>query len=137
MTTIMTKLLTGSIIGILLWDSVAVSTLDSQSRGDGFNSPPWTETSEILVPAAPPAKSVVMSTQTVYCLWEDETAMERTCHPLSYAEAKKMKSLTLHTHSLQASSRNSSLSLPVKCNTLLTRDGDRTKWCRQIPIQLN
>jgi len=29
---------------------------------------------------------------------EDETVRERTGHPPSYAVAKKMKSLTLHTH---------------------------------------
>ena len=46
-----------------------------------------------------------MSTLTVHCRWEDETARERTGHPPSYAEAKKMKSLTLHTHGcLRASS---------------------------------
>src|SRR6218665_1662434 len=40
-----------------------------------------------------------MSTLTVHCQWEDEMAKERTGHLPSYAEAKKMKSLTLHTHS--------------------------------------
>src|SRR6218665_3245462 len=39
-----------------------------------------------------------MSTLTVHCQWEDEMAKERTGHLPSYAEAKKMKSLTLHTH---------------------------------------
>jgi len=39
----------------------------------------------------------MMSTLTVYCQWEDETVRERTGHPPSYAEAKEMKSLTLHT----------------------------------------
>jgi len=29
--------------------------------------------------------------------WENETARERTCNQLSYAEAKKMKLLTLYT----------------------------------------
>ena len=33
----------------------------------------------------------------LFVKWEDETVKERTCHPPSYAEAKKMKSLTLHT----------------------------------------
>src|SRR6218665_2928156 len=37
-------------------------------------------------------------TLTVHCQREDETVRERTGHPPSYAEAKKMKSLTLHTH---------------------------------------
>src|SRR5678815_2388966 len=39
--------------------------------------------------------------RTVHCLWEDETVMERIGHLPSYAEAKKMKSLTLHTHGLR------------------------------------
>src|SRR6218665_4025679 len=38
------------------------------------------------------------STLTIQCQWEDETVRERTGHPPSYAEAKKMKSLILHTH---------------------------------------
>ena len=38
------------------------------------------------------------STLTAHCRWEDETVRERTGHPPSYAEAKKMKSLTLNTH---------------------------------------
>jgi len=32
------------------------------------------------------------------CQWEDEMVRERTGHPPSYAAAKKMKSVTLHTH---------------------------------------
>ena len=44
------------------------------------------------------ANSAMMSTLTVYCQWEDEMARERTGHLASYAEAKKMKLLTLHTH---------------------------------------
>jgi len=40
----------------------------------------------------------MMSTLTVHCQWEDETVREMTGHPPSYAEAKKMKSLTLYTH---------------------------------------
>ena len=34
----------------------------------------------------------------VDCLWENETARERTGHKPKYTEAKKMKLLTLHTH---------------------------------------
>ena len=30
--------------------------------------------------------------------WEDETVRERTGHPPSYAEAKKLKLLILHPH---------------------------------------
>jgi len=46
----------------------------------------------------------MMSTLTVLRQIEDEAVRERTGHPLAthlsslYAEAKKMKSLTLHTH---------------------------------------
>jgi len=41
--------------------------------------------------------SAMMSTLTAHCQWEDETVRERTGHKPSYDEAKKMKSLTLHT----------------------------------------
>jgi len=37
-----------------------------------------------------------MSALTVHCQWEDEAVRKRTGHPPSYAEVKKMKSLTLH-----------------------------------------
>jgi len=40
----------------------------------------------------------MMSRVTIHCQREDETVMERTGHSPSFAEAKKMKSLTLHTH---------------------------------------
>jgi len=40
----------------------------------------------------------MMSALTVHCQWEDETVRERTGHMPSYAKAKKMKLLTLHTH---------------------------------------
>jgi len=40
------------------------------------------------------------STLTEHCKWEVETVRERTGHPPSYNEAKKMKSPTLHTHGL-------------------------------------
>src|SRR6218665_1535426 len=53
---------------------------------------------EISVPPWPIANSAMMSTLTVHCQWEDEMVRERTGHPSSYAEATKMKSLTLHTH---------------------------------------
>src|SRR6218665_2278974 len=52
---------------------------------------------EIYAPSAPLANSSMMSTQTVHCKWEDETVRERTGHPPSYTEAKKMKSLILYT----------------------------------------
>jgi len=37
-------------------------------------------------------------------VWEDETVRERTIPPPSYAEAKKMKSPTHHTHDCTRSS---------------------------------
>jgi len=43
--------------------------------------------------------SAMLSALTTHCQWENETVRERTGHSPSYAEAKKMKSLTLHTHS--------------------------------------
>ena len=57
-----------------------------------------------------------MSTLTTYYQWEDETVRERTGHPPSDVVAKKMKSLTLHTHGcLKASLRHwSSLLLMYK-----------------------
>ena len=48
--------------------------------------------------------SAMMSTLTAHCQWEDETVRERTGHPPSYAVAKKMKLLTLHTHGCPRSS---------------------------------
>src|SRR6218665_3458804 len=55
------------------------------------------------------ANSAMMSTLTVHCQCQDETVRERTGNPPSYAEAKKMKSLTLHTYGcLRASLRNCS-----------------------------
>jgi len=45
----------------------------------------------------PLATSAMTSTLTVHCKWEDETAREQTAHSPLYAEAKKMKSLILHT----------------------------------------
>src|SRR6218665_2403035 len=41
-----------------------------------------------------------MSALTVHFQWEVETVRKRTGHPPSYAEVKKMKSLTLHIHGL-------------------------------------
>ena len=52
----------------------------------------------LLFHLRPLANLAVMSTLTAHCRWEDETARERTCHPPSYAVAKKMKTLKLHTH---------------------------------------
>ena len=66
---------------------------------------------EISVPPTPLTNSTMMSTLTAHCQWEDETVRKRAGHPLSYAVAKKMKSLTLHTHGcLMASLRDCSSS---------------------------
>src|SRR6218665_1268434 len=49
----------------------------------------------------------MMSTLTIHCQWIDETARDGTGLLPSYAKAKKMKSLTLHTHGcLRTSLRN-------------------------------
>jgi len=40
----------------------------------------------------------MMTTIAAHCQWEDEMLRERTGHPPSFAEAKKMKSVALHTH---------------------------------------
>src|SRR6218665_2283284 len=53
---------------------------------------------EISAPPASPRQLSYKSTLTACCQWEDETVRERTGHSPSYAEAKKMKLLTLHTH---------------------------------------
>src|SRR6218665_2260321 len=52
----------------------------------------------ISAPSAPQANSAMMSTLTTPCKWKDETVSERTGHQPSYAEAERMKSLTLHSH---------------------------------------
>jgi len=51
---------------------------------------------EISAPPVPLANSAMMSTLTTHNRWEDEMVRERTGHPPSYSEAKKMKLLTLH-----------------------------------------
>jgi len=43
----------------------------------------------------PIANSAMMSTLNVHCQWEDEMVRERTGHPPSYAETKKIKLLIL------------------------------------------
>lgn len=44
----------------------------------------------------PLANSAVMSTGTLHCEWEDQAVWERSGQPPASAEAKKLKSLTLH-----------------------------------------
>ena len=98
-----------------------VSLLDSKLRGSGFKFQPgqkfWLR---FLLHLHLLANSAMMSTLTVNCQWEDETVRERTGHLPSYAEAKKMKSLTLHTHGcLRASSRDCSSLLLFVSSSLL------------------
>ena len=77
---------------------LVVSVLDCQSRGSGFKYRPWQKFgSRFLLHLCPLANSAVTCTLTTHCQWEDETVRERTGHPPLFAEAKKMKSLTLHT----------------------------------------
>ena len=75
------------------------SVLNCQSRGLGVQiqarAEIWFENSALH---APLANSAMMSTLTLHCQWENEMVRERTGRLPSYAEAKKMKSLTLHTH---------------------------------------
>ena len=52
---------------------------------------------KISFPHAPLANWTLMSSWA-HCQWDDETVRKRIGHPPSYAKAKKMKSLTLHTH---------------------------------------
>src|SRR6218665_2608267 len=80
---------------------LVVSVLDCQLRGLRFKSWPGQKIgSRFLRHSHPIANSAMMSklTLTIYCQWEDKTVREKTGHPPSYAEAKKMKSVTLHTH---------------------------------------
>ena len=52
---------------------------------------------EISAPLVTPSQ-LSYDEYTDCTLWENETVRERTGQPPSYTEAKKMKSLTLHTH---------------------------------------
>src|SRR5688572_3891703 len=63
--------------------------LDCRSSARGFKSPP-----EISDPSAPSYKEY---TGGIHVRWENETVRESSGHPPSYAEAKKIESLTLHT----------------------------------------
>ena len=75
-----------------------VSVLDCQAKGSGFKPAMAAIWFEISAPPALPSQicydEYIDRTLSV----EDETVRERTGHPPSYAEAKKMKLLTLHTH---------------------------------------
>jgi len=75
-----------------------VSVLDYQSRGLGFKFRPGHKFGlRLLLHLRPLANSDMMGTLTIHCQWEDEMARERTGHPPSYAEDKKMKPPTLQT----------------------------------------
>ena|SRR6218665_3533575 len=86
-----------SSVFILVLACVVVSMLDCQSRGWGSNPAQAGICVEISAPSAPLVNSAVMSTATLHCWWEDESAREITGHLPSFTEAKKMKLLTLHT----------------------------------------
>ena len=76
-----------------------VRELVCQSRGSGFKSRPVQKFgSRFLLHLRPLANSAMISTLSALCQWEDVMVRERTGHQPSYDEAKKMKSLTLHTH---------------------------------------
>jgi len=81
-----------------------------------------------------------MSTLTVHHLWKDNMAREKIGHLPSYAETKKMKSLTLHTHdcpraslrecsssSFSSSSSSSSSCSSSSCSAVLLWPKSR-KW---------
>ena len=87
--------ISGILTSTEIYSGLVVSVLDCQSRGLGFKSRPEQKFGSRLLRHL--HSSAMMSTLTVYCQWEDETVRDRTGHPPSYAEAKKMKSLTLHT----------------------------------------
>lgn len=44
---------------------------------------------EISATSAPLAKSSIMSTLTMHCQWEDQTAKKGTGHPSSFSKANK------------------------------------------------
>src|SRR6218665_1049509 len=87
---------------------LVVSVLDCQSRGLVFKSRSQQKFgSRFLLHLCPLDNSTTMSTLIIHCWWEDETVRERPGHPPSYAEAKKIKLLTLHTHGLRDCSSSS------------------------------
>ena len=77
---------------ILCSGSLVDSLLDCQSPGSGFKPRPGQKFgSRFLFHLRPLANSAMMSTLTALCQWEDETVMERTGHPHSYALAKSVR----------------------------------------------
>ena len=94
----------------------AVSVLDCHSRGSGFKSQGSRNVDQDFCSRT--QFSCDEYTDRIHCQWEHATARERTDHPPSYVEVKKMKLLTLHTHgcgcpkaSLRKCSSSSSSSL--------------------------
>ena len=70
-----------------------VSMLEYQSRSSGLKFRPRQEfVSRFLLHLRPLTNLAMTITLTVHYQWKDETVLERTDHPPSYAEAKKMKS---------------------------------------------
>src|SRR6218665_1060073 len=77
--------------------------LDCQSRGSGFKSQPLQKFGlkfllHLCWAVRRLVNSAIMSTLTIHRQWEDEMVRERTGHMPSYAKAKQMKSITLHSH---------------------------------------
>ena len=64
-----------------VFDGVIINVLDCQLRDPGSNPARGETWFVIYAPAAPLANSIVMSTPTVHCQWEDETVRERIDHP--------------------------------------------------------
>ena len=91
-----------NIISLILtrvaWQSM-VKVLDDQWRGSGFRSRPGQKfVSKFLLHMSLIANSATMMNMlTVHCQWDDEMGRERTGYQHTYAEAKNMKSLALHT----------------------------------------
>jgi len=75
------------------------------------------EISAPSVVSVPLANSAVMNTLTTHCQWG--TVREKTGHLPLYAEAKKMKSLTLHTNGCHMATSETAL-LFRGSNTLRT-----------------
>ena len=76
----------------LVHGGLVVSVLDCQSIGSGFKSRPGQKFgSRFLLHLCPLAYSAM----TVHCLWEDETARERTGHLPVYAEVANTSYLWL------------------------------------------
>jgi len=85
---------------------------------------------EISASPAPLANSAMMSTLIALYKWEDETARERTGHPPSYAEAQKMKLLTLHIYgcpNARLRDCSSSTIIVTKSQNLLLQTGIQGK----------